>query len=102
MKEERILSEKEADELYGSSIEIEELFESSIEKGIAVFSDIWDEFKDSEEFDVETIIVSVMTECAIFLRFREWTKKQIRENIDIGIEVADKTRKEMKKEESDA
>jgi predicted XRE-type DNA-binding protein len=92
MKEERILSEEE----------VNELFEISIEKGIDIFSNIWNEFKDTEEFDIETLVASVMTECVIFLRMREWTKKEIRENVTIGIDVADDTRKEMKREEENA
>ena len=92
MKEERILSEEE----------VNELFEISIEKGIDIFSNIWNEFKDTEEFDIETLVASVMTECVIFLRMREWTKKEIRENVTIGIDVADDTRKEMKRKDENA
>jgi hypothetical protein len=92
MEEERILSEEE----------LEKLFEISIEKGMTIFSNIWDEFKDTEEFDIETIVASVMTECAIFLRIREWNKKEIRENVDMGIDIANETLKEIKKEEKNA
>lgn len=92
MEEERILSEKE----------VNELFNISIDKGIDIFSNIWNEFKDTEEFDIETLVASVMTECVIFLRMREWTKKEIRENVTIGIDVADDTRKEMKRKEENA
>jgi hypothetical protein len=92
MKEEKSLSEEE----------LEKLFEISIEKGMTIFSNIWDEFKDTEEFDIETIVASVMTECAIFLRIREWNKKEIRENVDMGIDIANETLKEIKKEEKNA
>ena len=92
MEEERILSEKE----------VNELFEISIEKGITIFSNIWNEFKDAEEFDIETIVASVITECAIFLRIREWNKKEIQENVDMGIDIANETLKEIKEEEKNA
>lgn len=92
MENEQILSEEELEKLFGISID----------KGMTIFSNIWDEFKDTEEFDIETLVASVMTECVIFLRMREWTKKEIRENVTIGIDVADDTRKEMKREEENA
>lgn len=92
MKEEKSLSEEELEKLFGISIE----------KGITIFQSIWDEFKDAEEFDIETVVSSVMTECAIFLRIREWTKKEIRENVDMGIDIANETLKEIKEEEKNA
>lgn len=92
MKEEKSLSEEELEKLFGISIE----------KGITIFQSIWDEFKDAEEFDIETVVSSVMTECAIFLRIREWTKKEIRENADMGIDIANETLKEIKEEEKNA
>ena len=90
MQDEKILSDKE----------IDELIERSIEKSVDIFHNtIWEEFKDSEEFDIDILISNLITECAVFLTMRDWNKKDIRENVEIGIRIGKETIKDIKKEE---
>jgi hypothetical protein len=90
MQDEKILSDKE----FG------ELIDRSIEKSVDIFhSNIWEEFKDSEEFDIDILVSNLITECTIFLTMRDWSKKDIRENVEIGISIAKEAIKDIKKEE---
>lgn len=93
MQDEKILSDKE----FG------ELIDRSIDKSVDIFHNtIWEEFKDSEEFDIDILVSNLITECAVFLTMRDWSKKDIRENVEIGIKIAKEAIKDIKKEEAES
>ena len=93
MQDEKILSDKE----FG------ELIDRSIEKSVDIFHNtIWEEFKDSEEFDIDILVSNLITECAVFLTMRDWNKKDIREDVEIGIRIGKEAIKDIKKEEAES
>lgn len=81
---ERVLTEKEA----------EEMMSRSIIRGTKVFQDVWKEFKDSEEFSIEMMACGILRECAHFLTVQDWSEEDIIDFVKGGIQQKEEEGKE--------